>query len=65
MLGLLLRPIAGWVRQRALVILKPYQIAHVDIAAAKRTFPEVPGFAQARTCHLLAMTLPRGLGSSK
>jgi hypothetical protein len=44
--GLLLRPIARRVRQRALVILKPNPITHVDIAAAERAFPEVLGLAQ-------------------
>jgi hypothetical protein len=39
-----------WVRQRAaLVILKPNQIAHVDIPAAERAFPEVLGLAQWRS----------------
>jgi hypothetical protein len=33
-------------RQRFLVILKPNPIAHIDIAAAERAFPEVLGLAQ-------------------
>jgi hypothetical protein len=41
----LLRPIARRVRQRALVIVEPNPIAHVDIAAAERAFAEVLGLA--------------------
>jgi hypothetical protein len=51
---LLLRPIARRVRQRALVIVKPNPIAHVDIAVAHRTFPEVFGLGQWRSAHLFA-----------
>jgi hypothetical protein len=42
------------VRQRLLVFLKPNPIAHIDIAAAERAFPEVLGFAQWRAGDLLA-----------
>jgi hypothetical protein len=42
------------VRQRAVVIFKPNPIAHVDIAAAERAFPEVLGFAQWPSDDLLA-----------
>ena len=37
------------VRQRALMIFDPNPIAHVDIAAAHRAFPEVLGLAQWRS----------------
>jgi hypothetical protein len=39
-------------RQWPLVILKPRQIPHVDIAAAHRAFPKVLGLAQSRTADL-------------
>jgi hypothetical protein len=55
---LLLRPIARRVRQRALVIVKPNPIAHVDIAVAHRTFPEVFGLAQSRSGDLFAHAAP-------
>jgi hypothetical protein len=36
------------------MFLKPNPIAHVDIAAAERAFPEVLGFAQRRSADLFA-----------
>jgi hypothetical protein len=45
----LLHPIARPVRQRALMIFDSNPIAHVDIAAAHRAFPEVLGLAQWRS----------------
>jgi hypothetical protein len=33
------------VRQRLLMIVKPNPIAHINIAAAERAFPEVLGLA--------------------
>jgi hypothetical protein len=36
-------------RQRLLMIFKPDLIAHVDIAAAHRAFPEVLGLGQSRS----------------
>jgi hypothetical protein len=44
----LLHPILCRMRQRLLVFVDPSAIAHVDIAAAQRAFPEVLGQMGAR-----------------
>jgi hypothetical protein len=49
-----LRAIHRRVWQRGLVLLKPNPIAHVDIAAAERAFPEMLGFAQSGSGDLSA-----------
>jgi hypothetical protein len=51
-------------RQRALVIVEPNPIAHVDIAAGERAFTEVLGLAQSRSGDLFAHAASRGRGSS-
>jgi hypothetical protein len=50
----LLHPIACRVRQRALMVLKPNPIAHVDVAVTERTFEKVFGLVERRTADLLA-----------
>jgi hypothetical protein len=47
--GALLCPILRRVRQRLLMFVNPNPIAHVDIAAAHRAFPEVLGLGQSRS----------------
>ena len=54
----LLRLIASRTRQRPLMIENRAEIAHVEITAARFTFPKMFGLAQARAADLLADDFP-------
>ena len=54
----LLRPIAGRMRQRFLVVEHRAQIAHIKPAAARFAFVIMLGLAQSRATGLLANDLP-------
>jgi hypothetical protein len=59
------RVIASRIFKRVvMVFVDPCPIAHVDITAAERAFPEVLGLAQDGPLTCLPMMVPRGLGSS-